>query len=237
MSTRRLAAMVLVVAVATAGTLVTGQAPAPARNAATSTQTTTSGVSAERLARLDAMLQSYVDQGRLPGVVALVLRDGRPVIRRRLDGRTKRRNARCGWTRCFALHRNPRAITSVAALTLVEDGKLSLSDQVGAYIPSFAKTMVAMREGSEMKLVPAKRPITIRDLLDAYGRHLYGIEAHMANDYAAKGLGPPPAQAGTSRTRRRRLRCDRASGHAAVRGAARRGVGLRLQHRRAGLRD
>ena len=190
MSTRRLAAMVLVVAMATAGSLVTGQAPAPARNAATSTQTTTAGVSADRLARVDAMLQSYVDQGRLPGVVALVLRDGRPIYQKAVGWADKEAGRQMRMDTLFRIASQTKAITSVAALTLVEEGKLSLSDQVSAYIPSFAKTMVAVREGNETRVVAAKRPITIRDLLTHTAGISYGTEAHIANDYAAKGLGP-----------------------------------------------
>ena len=47
-----------------------------------------------------------------------------------------------------------------------------------------------------MKLVPAKRPITIRDLLDAYGRHLMASRRTLPMTTQQKGLGPPPAQAG-----------------------------------------
>jgi len=188
MSTRRLTAMALVVALATAGTLVKGQAPA--RNAATSTQATTSGVSAERLARIDAMLQSYVDRGLLPGVVALVLRDGRAVYQKAIGWADKEAKRPMQMDTLFRIASQTKAITSVAALTLVEEGKLSLSDQVGAHIPSFAKTMVAVREGNETRLVPAKRPITIRDLLTHTAGISYGTEAHIATDYAAKGLGP-----------------------------------------------
>ena len=192
MSRRRLAAMVLVVSLATAGTLVTGQAPAPvpARNAATSTQTTTPGVSAERLARIDAMLQSYVDRGLLPGVVALVLRDGRPVYQKAVGLADKEAKRPMRMDTLFRIASQTKAITSVAALSLVEEGTLGLSDQVGLYIPSFAKTMVAVREGNETRLVPAKRPITIRDLLTHTAGISYGTEAHIATEYAAKGLGP-----------------------------------------------
>ena len=163
---------------------------APARNAATSTQTTTSGVSAERLARIDAMLQSYVDRGLLPGAVALVLRDGRPVYQKAVGWADKEAERPMRTDTLFRIASQTKAITSVAALTLVEEGKLGLSDQVGKYIPSFAKTMVAVREGNETRLVPAKRPITIRDLLTHTAGISYGIEAHIATEYAAKGLGP-----------------------------------------------
>src|SRR6185503_9958454 len=193
---KRLAAMVLVVALATAGTLLRGQAPASAPGAARSARptpsgsATASGVSTERLARIDAMLQSYVDRGLLPGVVALVLRDGRPIYQKAVGWADKEAGRPMRMDTLFRIASQSKAITSVAALTLVEEGKLSLSDQVGTYIPSFAKTMVAMREGNETRLVPAKRPITIRDLLTHTAGISYGIEPHIATDYAAKGLGP-----------------------------------------------
>ena len=182
--------MVLVVATATAGTLVTGQAPPPVRNAATSTQTTTAGVSTERLARIDTMLQSYVDRGLLSGAVALVLRDGRPIYQKAVGWADKESKRQMRMDTLFRIASQTKAITSVAALSLVEEGKLSLSDQVGKYIPSFVKTMVAVREGSETKLVSAKRPITIRDLLTHTAGISYGTETHIADEYAAKGLGP-----------------------------------------------
>jgi CubicO group peptidase (beta-lactamase class C family) len=90
----------------------------------------------------------------------------------------------------FRIASQTKAITSVTALTLVEEGKLSLSDQVGTFIPSFAKTTVAMREGNTTSVVPAKRPITIRDLLTHTSGMSYGVEAHIADQYGAKGLGP-----------------------------------------------
>jgi CubicO group peptidase (beta-lactamase class C family) len=182
--------MVLVVATATAGTLVTGQAPSPVRNAATSTQTAPAGVSAERLARIDMMLQSYVDRGLLPGAVALVLRDGRPIYQKAVGWADKESKRQMRMDTLFRIASQTKAITSVAALTLVEEGKLGLSDPVGKYIPSFVKTMVAVREGSETKLVSAKRPITIRDLLTHTAGISYGTEPHIADEYAAKGLGP-----------------------------------------------
>jgi len=188
MSNRRLAAIVLVTALSAAGTLITAQAPA--RSTASSTGTTASGVSTERLARIDAMLQSYVDRRLLPGVVALVLRDGRPVYQKAVGWADKEAGRPMRMDTLFRIASQSKAITSVAALTLVEEGKLSLSDQVGTYIPSFVRTMVAVREGNETRLVMAKRPITIRDLLTHTAGISYGIEPHIANEYAAKGLGP-----------------------------------------------
>jgi CubicO group peptidase (beta-lactamase class C family) len=136
------------------------------------------------------MLQSYVDRGLLPGAVALVLRDGRPIYQKAVGWADKESKRQMRMDTLFRIASQTKAITSVAALTLVEEGKLGLSDPVGKYIPSFVKTMVAVREGSETKLVSAKRPITIRDLLTHTAGISYGTEPHIADEYAAKGLGP-----------------------------------------------
>jgi CubicO group peptidase (beta-lactamase class C family) len=190
MSKRRLAVMALVLALAMAGSPISGQAPSQARSAAASARATNSGVATERLARIDAMLQSYVDRGLLPGAVALVLRDGRPIYQKAVGWADKEAKRPMQMDTLFRIASQTKAITSVAALTLVEEGKLGLSDRVGKYIPSFARTMVAMREGNETKLVPAKRPITIRDLLTHTAGISYGVEPHIATGYGAKGLGP-----------------------------------------------
>jgi CubicO group peptidase (beta-lactamase class C family) len=90
----------------------------------------------------------------------------------------------------FRIASQTKAITSVVVLTLVEEGKLSLSDQVGKFIPSFAKTNVAVNSDTGASVVPAKRPITIRDLLTHTAGISYGAEAHISSQYAEKGLGP-----------------------------------------------
>jgi CubicO group peptidase (beta-lactamase class C family) len=69
-----------------------------------------------------------------------------------------------------------KPITSVAAMMLIDDGKLSLDDPVARYIPAFASMKVGIEavtaDGKPfLKLVPANRPVTIRDLL----RHTSGI--------------------------------------------------------------
>jgi len=189
MSARRLAPMVLLLALALTGSLLDAQAPAAARSAAAATSAA-SGVSGERLARVDAVLESYVERGLIPGAVALVLRDGQPIYQKAVGWADKEAKRPMRMDTLFRIASQTKAITSVAALTLVEEGKLSLGDQVGKYIPTFARTMVAVREGNETKLVPARRPITIRDLLTHTAGISYGTEPHIANDYAAKGLGP-----------------------------------------------
>jgi len=182
--------VIVLIALATGASLV-AQAPAPVKTApATNSRSTSAGFAAERLARIDAMLQSYVDRELIAGAVALVLRDGSPVYQKAVGWADKEARRQMRMDTMFRIASQTKAITSVAALTLVEEGKLSLSDQVGKYIPSFAKTTVAVRNESGTSIVPAKRPITIRDLLTHTAGISYGVEPHIANQYGAKGLGP-----------------------------------------------
>ena len=178
------------IALATGVSLV-AQAPAPVKTApATNSHSPSAGFATERLARIDAMLQSYVDRELVAGAVALVLRDGSPVYQKAVGWADREARRQMRMDTMFRIASQTKAITSVAALTLVEEGKLSLSDQVGKYIPSFAKTTVAVRNESGTAIVPAKRPITIRDLLTHTAGISYGVEPHIASQYAAKGLGP-----------------------------------------------
>jgi CubicO group peptidase (beta-lactamase class C family) len=186
--------MILIAAFAAGAALFAQQPQAPPAVAkpagATAARTTTSGFSTERLARIDEMLQSYVDRELIAGAVALVLRDGRPAYQKAVGWADKEARTPMRTDTMFRIASQTKAITSVAALTLVEDGKLSLNDQVGRYIPSFAKTTVAVRSETGMSTVPAKRPITIRDLLTHTAGISYGVEPHVASQYSAKGLGP-----------------------------------------------
>ena len=148
------------------------------------------GFSAARLARLDTLLQAYVDSGQTAGVVALVARNGRVAwsgaygMADREAGRPMRRDA------LFRIASQSKAVTSVAAMMLVEEGKLRLNDRVSRYIPSFDSVMVALPTDSGRTLVPAQRPITVRDLLTQTAGLSYGTDARVRDEYRAAGLGP-----------------------------------------------
>jgi CubicO group peptidase (beta-lactamase class C family) len=144
-----------------------------------------SAVSAERLARVDRLLQRYVDDNRVAGVVALVLRDGQPVYERAFGWSHKEAGRRMTPDTIFRIASQSKALTSVAALALVEDGKLTLGAPVSAFIPSFAKTTVALKAEGRVTTVPAKRAITIRDLLTHTAGISYGTEETVASLYEA----------------------------------------------------
>jgi CubicO group peptidase (beta-lactamase class C family) len=171
----------VIATIATAATALTAQAPAPRPAAAAK-----AGLAPERVARIDRALQHYVDDNRIAGIVALVLRDGQPVYERALGWSDKEAGRKMTTDTIFRIASQTKAITSTAILSLVEEGKLTINDPVSRVIPQFAKTTVAT--GGSM--VPAKRAITIRDLLTHTAGISYGTEPAVASQYEAKGLGP-----------------------------------------------
>jgi CubicO group peptidase (beta-lactamase class C family) len=139
---------------------------------------------------VDRTLQQYVDENRLAGAVALVLRDGQPVYERAVGWSDKEAGRKMTTDTVFRIASQTKALTSTAILMLLEEGRLSLSEPVGQFIPSFAKTTVAVRTDSGVTMVPAKRAITIRDLLTHTAGISYGTDSQVASLYEAKGLGP-----------------------------------------------
>jgi CubicO group peptidase (beta-lactamase class C family) len=146
--------------------------------------------SPERLARIDRALQQYVDDNRIAGAVALVLRDGQPVYERAVGWSDKEAGRRMAIDTVFRIASQTKAITSVAILSLVEEGKIGLNDPVSRFIAPFAKTTVVVRNETGVAFVPAKRPIVIRDLLTHTAGISYGTESNVAALYEAKALGP-----------------------------------------------
>src|SRR5690349_24972026 len=125
------------------------------------------GLSTERLARVDALLDSYVNDGRIGGVVALVLRDGKPVYERAVGWADKEAGRKMTMDTEFRIASQSKALTSVAILQLMEEGKLTVNDRAGKYIPSFEQASVLQRadNSTATSVVAAKRPILIKDLL------------------------------------------------------------------------
>jgi CubicO group peptidase (beta-lactamase class C family) len=180
MRMKSLAPWLVVAALVATATVLTAQ------GTASRTVTAKADLSTERVARIDRALQRYVDENRIAGIVALVLRDGQPVYERAVGWSDKEAGRKMTTDTIFRIASQTKAITSTAVLSLVEEGKLTLNDPVSRVIPQFAKTTVAAG-GS---IVPAKRQITIRDLLTHTAGISYGTEPAVASQYEAKGLGP-----------------------------------------------
>ncbi|MGH9338093.1 MAG: serine hydrolase domain-containing protein [Acidobacteriota bacterium] len=136
------------------------------------------GLSDERLDRISKLIQQYVDDGKVSGVVTLVARDGK-VAYFKSFGKLSRENGRAmPADAIFRIASMSKAVTTVAVMTLVEEGKIQLGDRLSRFIPEFKETTVAVPEGEgdskQYKVVPAQREITIRDLLTHTAGISYG---------------------------------------------------------------
>ncbi|WP_315761787.1 serine hydrolase domain-containing protein [Sphingomonas sp. Y38-1Y] len=132
-------------------------------------------ISAERLDRVSQLMQRYVDQGRIAGAVVQIQQDGRPVYARAFGWRDKEARDPMRPDAIFRIASQTKALTSTAVLMLMEEGKLLISDPVGKYLPEWRKTSVAVaRPNGGYDVVPAKREITIRDLLTHTAGISYG---------------------------------------------------------------
>jgi len=136
------------------------------------------GLSSERLGRIGEVMQRYVDEGRLGGVVALIAREGKVAYLQAFGALDPKTGAPMTNDAIFRIASQTKAVTSVAVMILFEQGRLLLDDPISKYIPEFKATTVAVRDSSKRgpgyKIVPAKRPITIRDLLTHTAGISYG---------------------------------------------------------------
>jgi len=143
-----------------------------------------------RLSRIDQVLQEYVNQQQLAGAVALVLQNGQPVYERAIGWSDREAGKEMSTDSMFRIASQTKALTSVVILMLMEEGRLNLNDPVSRFIPEYKSTTVAEMSDAGMKIVPARREITIRDLLTHTAGISYGTQAHIAELYRQQGLGP-----------------------------------------------
>ena len=162
----------------------------PAQQASRNSELRPSGFSVPRLARIDSLLEQAVRDGQIAGAVGFVLRDDKVVYERAVGWADKEAQRRMTTDALFRIASQTKALTSAAALMLVEEGRLSLTDNVSRFIPSFQRTTVATRSDTGVAIVPARRAITIRDLLTHTAGISYGTEPTVASRYSAVGLGP-----------------------------------------------
>ncbi|MFI5181272.1 MAG: serine hydrolase domain-containing protein [Thermoanaerobaculia bacterium] len=141
----------------------------------------TAGLSAERLSRITQTVQRSVDDGRIAGAVTFVSRGGRVVHFEATGRQDVERGVPMQKETIFRIASMSKAVTTVAALILMEEGRLLLTDPVSKYLLAFKKTVVlappAPGAGADAPLetVPAKREITIRDLMTHTSGLGYGM--------------------------------------------------------------
>ena len=128
------------------------------------------GLEPAALKRLTAVMEREIAAGRAPGVSMLIARHGKVGFAQTL-GALRPGGPAMPLDAIFRIYSMTKPIVSVAAMTLVEEGRMLITDPVSKYIPAFAEMKVGVERGAELDLVPAKRQITIQDLM----RHTSGL--------------------------------------------------------------
>lgn len=135
-------------------------------------------LSAEKLERITEFLTDQIAREKIPGAVVLIQRNGQPVYLKSLGVQDVAAKTKVPMSpdTIFAVYSMTKLVTSVAAMMLVDEGKLKLDDPVSKYIPAFANVKVGIeakgRDGKPLlRLVPADRAVTIADLMS----HTAGI--------------------------------------------------------------
>ncbi|HTB24955.1 MAG TPA: serine hydrolase domain-containing protein [Puia sp.] len=126
------------------------------------------GFSSSRLARLDSNMHDWVKKKWVNGSVALIARKGKIVFYKAYGYNDPDTKAPLDKTGIFRIASQTKAVTTVAAMILWEEGKYSLDDPVSKFIPSFANQQVLNTfdfKDTTYTIIPAKRAVTIRDLL------------------------------------------------------------------------
>ena len=146
------------------------------------------GLSSQRLERLTHTLNQYVEEEQLPGGVALIARRGQVAYLQAFGQQNREEQIPMPEDAIFRIASQTKAIVSVGVMLLQEEGQLLITDNVGKYLPAFRETTVAVpNDAGGYEVVPAKRPITIRDLLTHTAGIGYG-QGVAADRWAAAGI-------------------------------------------------
>jgi CubicO group peptidase (beta-lactamase class C family) len=129
------------------------------------------GLSSVRLQRLSDGFKREIDKGTMPGATLMVARRGQIGWFDALGRQNPAAATPMAHNTIFRIYSMTKPIVSIAAMALIEDGYLLLTDPVSKYIPEFANQKVGVENNGKLDLVAPTNPITIQDLL----RHTSGI--------------------------------------------------------------
>jgi CubicO group peptidase (beta-lactamase class C family) len=158
------------------------------------------GLSSERLGAITKVLNADIARGRIPGAVIAVARKGKLIYFEAFGFRDKVAGVPMTKDTIFNIASMTKPMAAVAALQLYEQGKLLVDDPVSAYFPKFADMQVAVLDDDGNAItgkVPARKPITLRDLMMHTSGLVYGGRGNTAVHKLYPGGSAP---AGTSMT-------------------------------------
>src|SRR6266850_2967718 len=133
------------------------------------------GLDKARLDRLERLIRADVERGRIPGAVMLVMRDGKVVMNKAIGKQDAEKGTAMRADSIFRIYSMTKPIVSVAAMMLVEEGKLQLSDPVSQHIPELKGLKVGVEKGDGLDLVAATREPTVHDLMRHTSGFTYGV--------------------------------------------------------------
>jgi CubicO group peptidase (beta-lactamase class C family) len=146
------------------------------------------GISTQRLKRLSAAFQSDVDKGVIPGAVVLIARDGKVAFFDVFGFQDREKRSPMKPDSIFRIASMTKPITSVALMTLVEEGKIQIDDPLSLYLPEFKELKVGVEKVApetgklQLSLEQPRRGPTIQDLL----RHTSGFTYDVFGDSLVK---------------------------------------------------
>jgi CubicO group peptidase (beta-lactamase class C family) len=144
-------------------------------------------LSPDRLANIDRYIGADIEKGIVPGGILMIFKDGQRVYKKIWGERDPQTKAPMTADAIFRIYSMSKPITTVAAMMLVEEGRLALEEPVSKYIPTFKDVKVGVENKGEdgktgLDLVPPRKPITIQDLM----RHTSGITYGFFGEGAVK---------------------------------------------------
>ncbi len=151
------------------------------------------GLSPEQLARIGTVLRADIERGRIPGAVVAIARKGRLAYFEAFGYTDKEAGTPMTRDAIFAIASMTKPMVGVAIMQMMEETRLQMSDPVSRWFPELGKLPVGVAKGGVMESVPARRQMTVQDLL----RHTSGLT------YGARGSTPmhksqPPSSGGSA---------------------------------------
>jgi CubicO group peptidase (beta-lactamase class C family) len=141
------------------------------------------GLSSAQLARIEAVTREHIDTGLMPGAVMLVARRGKIAWTATLGSRDRAANEPMKPDSIFRIYSMTKPIVSVTAMSLVEEGKMQVSDPVSNFIPNMGKMKVGLEktdgDGKKtLELIDPIREMTVQDLMRHTSGLIYGTRGN-----------------------------------------------------------
>jgi CubicO group peptidase (beta-lactamase class C family)/dienelactone hydrolase len=151
------------------------------------------GVRPEAVAKMDALLQSFVDEQKASGLVAFVAKGGKVVYRKAHGWRDVENRVPASVDDYYVLFSQTKAVTTVAFMTLVEQGLVAVDDPVAKYFPEISDQVVTkVNEDGTYETRPVKSPMTFAHLMS----HTSGLGAGRVREIRRAQRAPSDAPAG-----------------------------------------